>query len=451
MISTRRARARVRRAPLRAAVALALLPLAGANCGSDPVETPNILLIIGDDHGYPDFGFMGSPHVKTPHLDRLAREGTVFRHGYTTASWCLPSLRSLLTGLHPIQWQRRVRQLRAEGVKLGGAMQIREFETLPRMLGDSGYQSFQAGKLWEASYELAGFSEGMVIHGPDTAACEPGGLGRDSMPEVLAFVRSQSDRRFFVWFAPCLPHLPHDAPSRYGDLYAELDLSPSARAYYASISRFDDRVGELMELLEELGLEERTLVVYVSDNGWDQGPHASHHGIDDGPRGKKSIFDLGFRTPIILRQPGSIPAGAVRDELVSIVDLVPTFLDYAELPPLPDLPGESLRPLIEGRAERPDSEVIGGWLPWSLHAADIEGMGPSGYFVRKGKWHYLTVSAWGGREALFDVRADPREDRNLAAQHPDVLLQFRKRLQRWQEEMHRPFASSASDGSRGRP
>lgn len=183
---------------MRGFVSCVLLALAACSGSPTAVERPNLILVVGDDHGYPDFGFMGSPYVRTPNLDRLAAEGTVFRNGYVTASSCGPSLRSLLTGLHPIQtYYEGLRQLkqRAEGGAPPGPS-----ITLPRVLAEAGYVSFQGGKFSERDYQVAGFSDGMQRPGDDPAFGGVGRLlGRDSLEPLFDFI----DAHESVPFSSC--------------------------------------------------------------------------------------------------------------------------------------------------------------------------------------------------------------------------------------------------------
>jgi uncharacterized sulfatase len=427
-----------------AALVLSVATLCAVACGPTPGSDarPNLVLIIGDDHGYPDFGFMGSPHVRTPNLDRLAREGIHFPYGFATESYCLPSQRSLLTGLHPHQWDLRVQRLREAGVDRGDDEWMAEFRTLPGLLAEHGYASFQGGKLWEASYELAGFGDGMVRGGIPHGACRIGGLGRESIAPVTDFIDDHQDAPFFLWFAPCLPHTPHDSPGEYAELYESLDLSPKARSYYASISRFDDRVGELLSHLDARGLSDRTLVVYVSDNGWDQGPHAS--GPDDsgdGPKGKKSLYELGFRTPIIFHWPGHVPANAVNDALVSTVDLFPTFLGFAGLASPGDRPGSSLQPVLEGTGDWPRREVIGarGARQSPTRRARGAPMMTRAFFLRSRDWHYIVYPGIN-RQELYDLRVDPREDHNVAGANRERVREFRARIAAWRKKVEAPGA-----------
>ena len=264
--------ASVRKRRLRLLILL-LLPVACASISQPPVtriaptslDRPNIVLIIGDDHGFPDFGFMGSPIVRTPNLDRLAAEGTVFTLGYSTSSKCRPALLSLLTGLGIQQYINRKNRLKAELEAEGSTTSesvIKHFRTLPRVLAQHGYRSFQAEKYWESHYTDGGFTHGM---GEMKDAVK---IGRETLAPVFDFIDGHLDSPFFLWFAPKLPHLPFDAPPEFADPYADFELPEGTRGYYANISRFDAAVGELLNHLEQRGLREKTLIVYVVDNGW---------------------------------------------------------------------------------------------------------------------------------------------------------------------------------------
>jgi arylsulfatase A-like enzyme len=181
----------------------------------------------------------------------------------------------------------------------------------------------------------------------------------------------------------------------------------------------------------------------------------------DGERGKKSMYELGFRTPIILSWPGHVPAGVVRDQLVSAVDLFPTLLDYAqpraakpraaqpraaalELPP--GRPGHSLRPLLEGGADWPRTEVIGAMSkvrmsskrPADRPAPNYNDREPA-YFLRSRDWYYIWREDWGSEE-LYDVHLDPRQVRDLAAEQPELTRRLRARIEDWKRERLRPFA-----------
>lgn len=439
--------------------------------GPAEVDRPNIVLIIGDDHGYPDFGFMGSPYVETPHLDRLAAEGTVFTHGYNTASVCQPSLRTLLTGLYPHQFSARRSVLRRLAVQRSQREWIQVFATLPRQLAKRGYASFQAGKHWEGYYAWAGFTDGMLKPGQSLEhAGEGRWLGRRvPLDPVYEFIDAHADQPFFLWFAPMLPHKPHDASEEYLSRYEGRGFVPSAVGYYANITRFDDVVGELISYLEHKGRRERTLVVYLADNGWEQKPHEEIPGMLGGSRGKKSMYEMGMRTPIIFSWPGVVPGGVVSDALVSTVDLFPTLLDYAGAPQRSERPGRSLRPLIQQGSGRGRDRVIGLNVYWYRSrkpaseldereeefeefaseyeepATELEESASLGsrrpvaersYFLRDRDWWYIWHEKRGIAE-LYDARGDPRARRDLAAQHPELLERLREQVREWDAETRR--------------
>lgn len=413
-------------------VSALLLCACGAPSEDFASGPPNIVLIISDDHGYKDFGFMGSEIAHTPHLDRLAEEGTFFPFGYATASLCRPSLRSLLTGLHPIQFDLREQQLVRKGIPASPRSSMRDhFHTLPAILAQRGYASFQSGKFPEGSYRNAGFTHGMTEK-PGRAGRKQGiRIARETMEPLFSFIDEHRERPFFIWFAPQIPHLPHNAPKEFYAPYESLDLPWFAPGYYASVTWFDSAVGRLAEHLEKRGLRRRTLIVFVSDNGWQApGPGVDYDYTLGGHKGKKSLYEVGFRTPVIFNWPGEIPAGEVKDDLVSLVDLFPTLLDYAGAPQLANRPGVDLRPLLEGKPGSTRSALIG---TATALRDQREGEPAGGSFLRSRRWHYLWYN--DGREALFDLTTDPDEDRNVAPGHPEVVHDSRERILEWSKAM----------------
>lgn len=406
------------------AVGFALLHVTTATAAQQ--STPNIILIIGDDIGWTDFGFMGSKTVKTPNLDRLAEGGTVFTHAFSTASNCRPALRTLLTGLAPETVEALVSRARP-------SMRRRRFVdfvlTLPEKLAEQGYVSFQGGKHWEGTFQDAGFTHGMTRTIGKSAAPNPGAgdhdepsffgysgseglaLGRETMEPLFEFLAAPRDSPFFVWYAPKLPHLPFDPPQKFKAMYADAEVPPYVRGYWANMTRFDATVGALMERLDVLHLREQTLIVYVSDNGWD----AWGQGVLGGPKGKSSLFELGFRTPLLINWPGRVAAGVRDDRLVSLLDVFPTLADFAGAERAPG-PGQSLHPLLMG----------GG----TFHRETVTGSRPRGdstaRFLRTKTWRY--VSDANGVESLYQIEIDPREERDLAAAYPELVAAMRDQL-----------------------
>lgn len=460
-------RARRTRSSLAARLAGAVLVLLSAGCQSAeaPPDRPNLLLIIADDLGYPYAGFMGDSVVQTPNLDRLAREGTLFRSGYVTSSRCRDSLLSIVTGLQPYQIKRHYAELASQRPR-PTLPNLREIGSIPGLLQARQYRSFQAGKFWGGTYASAGFTEGTKSDDTGGApfmrsagGAEGNAIGRTTMQPVYDFIDQHAEEPFFLWFAPALPHNPMDAGARYRDLYAGQGLSDSAIRYYANVSRFDAVTGELLEHLEERGLTERTIVVYLSDNGWQQGPHESYPTAGGftghGPKGKGSLHELGFRTPIIFRWPGQVPAGAVYDQLVSTVDVFRTLLDYAGVDAPLNRGGTSLRQLIEEGAgfapqiligQMPDAAIpgtTGGPASPASNEGAIEALQiAEGFFLRSQAWHFLWFPT-RERSELYSVVDDPDETRNVAASHPDLVARFQEQIRGWQAEMAEGIAQPA--------
>lgn len=399
------------------------MALASLAC-SAAEEPPNLVLIVGDDVGWSDFGFMGATAVRTPNLDRLAAAGTVFTHAMSSASTCKPALRTLLTGLDPSEVARRLQRAAREE---GAALAFRDaFDTLPELLAERGYASFQAGKFWEGRYDMGGFTHGMTYRfGEDLdefegyhrhAGADALAIGRETMEPLWAFLEAHGDRPFFVWYAPLLPHLPHDAPEEFSRLYAGDGGPPWLRAYRANVTWFDATVGALLERLEAAGLRENTLVVYVSDNGWDDSAPSG----SGGPRGKGSLRELGFRTPLVLAQPGVVAAGVRDGRLVMLADVFATLLDAAGAGPPSDSPGRSLLPLLLGGGDFYRDAIVGGAGP----------IDTGSWFLRTPTWRYTSER---GRESLYRIDSDPFEERDLAARRPDVVARLRKDLR---ERLH---------------
>jgi arylsulfatase A-like enzyme len=421
---------------------------------------PNIILIIADDHGWPYSGFMGNDIVETPNLDRLAHEGVVFVNGYAPASVCQPSLQTLLTGLHPVTWSRHRAEIEASlGRKFEARTEVTHFQTLPRQLARRGYRSFQGGKHWEGSSGMAGFDAGTQM---DISACPTldsacqnqltgwQTFGRPGTGELWEFLDEDEGTPFLVWFAPRLPHSPMDAPLDYLCRYwppiwqaawgcevrpFDLGLSGPAIRYYANVSRFDDVLGDLLAGLEARGLRESTLLIYVSDNGYEQEPHAPTGPWGDGvggARGKLSMYELGFRTPIIFSWPGQVPSGVRHEDLTSFEDVYATILDFAGIESPPDRQGHSVKLLANG------DDSGGAWEDHRIVGMYPTLRGATRLFLRTPEWHYIRRSAPNYVEELYNVGTDPFEHEDVTLQHPDLVEDFRVEAEDWYERLLEP-------------
>ena len=338
---------------------------------------PNVVLILSDDQHWRDYGFMGHEHLQTPALDRLASESLVFSRGYVPTSLCCPSLASLITGRHPHEHlivgndppeTQGISRRSPEGQKLFEAgreemtKRFSKWPTLPKLLGEHGYRSLQTGKWWQGHFSQGGFDEGMTKgtrHGDQGLA-----IGRKTMQPVFDFIDrcSDAEQPFFVWYAPMLPHSPHDAEKSFVEHYESKTDSIHIAKYWGNVERFDTTVGNLIDHLDAKGLSENTLVLYVCDNGWITN---SENGKYVG-KSKRSPYDGGLRTPIMLRQPGTITPGT-SDSLASSLDLVPTVLASCQIPAPKDLPGINL---LDQETVRARKQLFGACYVHTL--ADIE-------------------------------------------------------------------------------
>ena len=435
-------------------IILNLLPLLSlvATATAADSKPPNIVLIISDDQSYADYGFMGHPSIETPHLDKLASESVVFRRGYVPTALCRPALMTLATGLYAHQNKTTGNNPtstpanKAHAEKAGKDIRellishIDQTGALPGWLAEKGYVSHQSGKWWEGSFGRGGFTEGMTKGFPNKGGRHGDAglkIGRDGMEPVFDFIdRSAADKKpFFVWYAPFLPHAPHTPPARLFEKYHAKGVPERIGKYYAMCEWFDETCGALIKHIDESGIAEDTLVIYVTDNGWIQTETGGY-----GPRSKRSPYERGTRTPIMFRWPGVIPA-ADRPELCSSIDIVPTILAATGAEGPHEFPGLNLLPQLKSGDAIERDTLFGESLAHDI--ADIENPQASllyrwvirghdklllTYDGAPGKMKYPPQ---GGEPQLFDLQDDPGEKVNLAAENPDLVKQLSALLDEW--------------------
>jgi len=417
---------------------------------------PNIVLIISDDQAYGDFGFMGNPLVQTPHIDELASCSATFVNGYVPYSVCRPSLATLLTGRYPhqngIYFNRPYFDLphTLENRHRANHL-IRQVPTLPGLLSRVGYRTLQTGKHWEGDYANAGFTEGMTLARPHPIEQDPAfaalgmksghsngdaGLliGRRTMQPIFEFVdrATEAQKPFFVWYAPFLPHLPHNAPEKYVAMYEKDRRVPAAvRPYYASISWLDDTVGELLKHLKLREQLRRTVVVFVIDNGW--GPVPTRENEEIVSKGKNTPFERGIRTPLLIRWDGHARP-KTHAGLVSSVDVMPTLLAAAGIPQMAEeIPGMNLLPIVRGKMNVPPRSVFGETYRGYARELGQPEQEVLYRWIRRGN-HKLIVSSDPNRnKMLFDLAVDPNEVDNLAGAVGLEVTQddLERRLNQW--------------------
>ena len=412
----------------------------------DDGALPNIVLIVSDDHHWGDYGFMGHTGVRTPHLDRLAAESMVYPRGYTPASVCRPSLATMVTGLYPHQHGITGNDPPG-GRKARAGMEaiFARAETVLERLHASGFASFQSGKWWEGDPMRHGFTRAMT-HGNVTEGGRHGddglAIGREGLQPLFDFVAEAQGKPFLVYYAPFLPHTPHNPPDSILAKYMIADRPIEIAKYYAMIEWLDSTVGDLLNYLDRAGLRENTLVMYVADNGWRQ--FVGEQRMAD-MRAKMSPYDAGMRTPIMLRWPGKITPGRDEATLVSTIDLTPTMLRAVGVKPAAGLPGLNLRSW-EALAKR---QMVLGEL-FAHTAVDITDPAANlkyRYVVRQDGWKLIlpytpnrdvplmingAVADWMRFEPeLYNVFQDPHETNDVASEHPRLVDTLHAAIDAW--------------------
>ena len=323
--------------------ALVLLVQSATAAANEPYvvdSKPNIVLIIADDMNWDDCGAYGHPAIRTPHIDSLAKDGLTFWHAYLTTNSCSPSRSSILTGKYPhntgaeqLHWPL------PEGSR-----------TFAAELKQAGYYTAAAGKwhlgdavkvdfdkIYEAS--KAGFVLPSGVDGqpPKMVASQPSGC--EDWEKALS--ERPKDKPFFMWLAALDPHREYtegslDPPHRAEDVIVPPhlpdtpDVREDLRLYYDEIGRLDSYVGKVLNKLEEQGVADNTMILFISDNG------------RPFPRDKTSLYDGGIRTPWIVRWPAKVKPGETTSALVSAVDIAPTFLKLAGAKPATPFPAEGM-------------------------------------------------------------------------------------------------------------
>jgi uncharacterized sulfatase len=312
------------------------------------------------------------------------------------------------------------------------------------VLAEHGYRCFQTGKYWEGHYRNAGFTEGMTVAEPSGGKYGDkrlaGGelvahgngdhglvIGRETMQPIEDFLNDVGNSPFFLWYAPFLPHTPHDSPKRYFELFeSAVDVGEHELPYFAAIAQFDDTVGRLVDSIERRQLAGQTLFVFVVDNGWQPDADradASGSRWDHTKKSKRAPFDAGLRTPILMRWSGRTQA-ATHAEPVSSVDLMPTLLAAAGIDASRfDLPGENLWPNATGQATlAADRCVFGEIYPGDASLLGAPERDLAYRWVRKGRYKLIVPQSREGRppwnrylatNALYDLVFDPSESQNL--------------------------------------
>jgi arylsulfatase A-like enzyme len=438
----------------------------------DPVavpgaQPPNIVLIVSDDQGYPDLGCIGLKPIQTPNLDRLASEGVRLTNFYVTWPACTPSRGSILTGRHPRR-NGLYDMIRNDLVNYGHRYTEREYATSPEMtlgmdvrevlisqvLKEAGYATGMIGK-WDGGrarrflprqrgfdsfYGFANTGIDYFTHerygvpsmfrDNDRTEADKGSYATDLFRrEAVNFILTNRERPFFLYVAFNAPHgassfaaeddpkarVGVQAPGKFVERYADASLKENLKHYYAAVTCMDEAIGEIDETLRELKLQDNTLVLFLSDNG------GSGNGGNQPLRGSKSsLWEGGLRVPFVARWPGRIPAGVVRDEFLTTLELFPTFVAAAEAKPPRDvtLDGFDMLPVLSGRTPSPRTEMF-----WEFRGDKA---------ARIGQFKWLDSEKGRG---LFDLSNDPGESHDLSESKPEIVARIRQRYAAWSQAL----------------
>lgn len=451
---------------------LFLLLAAFVSCSSPEVRLPNIVLIVADDLGWKDVGFMGSSFYETPHLDQLAREGMTFGQAYAAAANCAPSRACLMTGMYSTahgiytvgtseRGDSRVRRI----IPTENATVLRtDFFTLSEALREAGYRTASIGK-WHLGEDPR--SQGFDVNvggslrghpnsyfapygGPDLEAPQGEYLSDRLTEEALGFIRQDRQGPFFLYLPYYAVHTPIQPKDSLEQKYLEkesLDCQSHA-AYAAMIDNLDRCIGLLMEELNQRGLRENTLLIFTSDNGGIREISCQ----DPLRAGKGSYYEGGIRVPLVFSWPGKIESGSRVEEPVINLDFYPTLMEFTAREVPGNLDGLSLLPILTGQGELPERALFFHFPVYlqAYRAGYDGGRDPlfrtrPGSVVRKGEWKLHYYYEDGGVE-LYDLTSDPGETENLASVHPGIKEELLALLKAWLEEEEAPVNFEVNPG-----
>ena len=431
------------------AVALALVSGSAAVRAQEPQRRPNVVLVVMDDVGYGDYGAYGAPDVRTPNVDRLAREGVRFTDFYAAPN-CSPTRAALITG----RYQQRVSVEAPLGNASTPAAELGLRPTgrsLPQLLKNNGYATGLIGK-WHLGYKpefqpnahgfdyFFGFLSGYIDYYQHTGGDGVHDLYENGTPvhvdgymtdliteRSIRFIQDNVQRPFFLEVSYNAAHWPFQVPDKpsvapgNGRFVQPSDENTSTRADYAAmIERADQGLGRIVEQLEKLKLTGNTLVIFTNDNGgeWLSRNAPLYHR-------KNTVWEGGIRVPLVMKWPGRIPAGRVEQQVGITMDLTRTILAATSTPVGAEakLEGIDLLPIVTARADRVERTLF-----FRVTAA-----GRQQRAVRHGDWKLLLDA---GAVMLFDLNEDIGERNDLARSRPDIARQLRPLLAAWEADVN---------------
>ena len=436
-----------------------LLSLGLPVCASE--AKPNILVILADDLGYGDIGVHGGKDVPTPNIDRLATSGVRCTSGYVSAPICAPSRAGFVTGRYQTRFGFEHNPRVGDEDQLGLPLNQR---TLADYLREAGYATSLKGK-WHLGFKPAflpqargfddyfgflvamhnyvlhpnaqpqfeaAYSRNMIYRGRELQKLD--GYTTDLFTdEALGFMKSHSNKPWFLYLAYNAVHTPLEILKKYGDRVPAAVIDPERRGYLSLLIGLDDNIGRVLRYLRDSGNETNTLVFFFSDNGGaGRKPFLSYNTGRNTPlRGNKGqILEGGIRVPFFVSWPGRLPSGKTYDQPVISLDIAATALAAAGVPAPSALDGVNLLPFLTGQQQGSPHEV----LCWRL--------GPQ-KAIRKGNWKLedwrdftsKTQSGW----QLFNLASDIGEATDVAARNPEVVAELTRRWADWDKRNIAPL------------
>lgn len=417
-------------------------------------DRPNLIYILLDDAGWGDFSCYGQKKFQTPNIDRLASEGLKFTDHYAGSTVCAPTRCVLMTGLHTGHaYVRGNREVQPEGQ----APMPADIVTLPRLLSKAGYATGAFGKWglgapgsvsdpaehfdlffgYNCQREAHTFYPDHLWKNRERVLYDGKTYSHDPIAEeALEFVRDHKDEPFFIYFPITIPHAAMHVPEEYSapfrkkwpqfedkiGKYKGPPVKNPIAAFAGMMTKVDESVGQLLDLLEELEIDDNTLILFSSDNGpHKEGGHDPVFFDSNGPfKGfKRDLYEGGIRVPLLARWPGTIEAGGVTDLPSAHWDLLPTFCELAGAE-IPDgIDGVSLVPTLTGKGEQTEHE----YLYWEFY----ERGGRKA--ARWGQWKAVQLNVSKDLNApieIYDLSADPGEEKNLAAEKPELVARAKE-------------------------
>lgn len=454
---------------MKPALLLPLLLLASPAIAASPAR-PNILVIIADDLGYGELSCQGNSQIPTPHIDSIAKNGVRFTSGYVSGPYCSPTRAGLMTGRYQQRFGHEFNPGPAEQAVENFGLALTE-TTLPQRLKAAGYATGMFGK-WHLGYrpefhpQKRGFDEYFGFLGGahsyiDAEADPHNPILRGTTPvlkidyttevfarEAVGFIERHRNEPWLCYLPFNAVHAPLQAPEKYTGRFASI-TEPNRRTFAAMLSAMDDAVGVVLAKLQELKMEENTLVFFISDNG---GPTPSTTSGNGPLRGfKAQTWEGGIRVPWMMQWKGRLPAGRVDDRPVIQLDVLPTALAAAGVALKPEwkLDGVNLLPFLNGEKSGAPHET----LYWRFGAQMA---------LRQGDWKLVKGAAPGvtaeqrvhasaaGAE-LYNLKQDIGEKKNLAAEQPDKARELAAAWTKWDRELVDPkwFPERAGKAGKG--